>query len=478
MAKLPKILKGPFPARNAAKNPQTTLKSSAAALAPGDTPQTGSEIGSNQPVRIIELVPALVSPYTRMLEYNKMMTDAGVDVSVRAVKTPILGAEFFVDPASSDPQDQMIATFICDNLFGGLTTPFTSSLEDILRMFEDGYSVLEKVHELRVWAPKDVPGANSKQYTMLKNFGARPISTITNIVYDNNGHVTEIDQNAIQADTSTKPVKMDINKLLVFTYNRRGGDITGKSILRTAYAHWYYKTHFYKVDAIQKERHGLGIPRGKLLPGYTPADKVAMRTALRNIRANEESFILETPNVTIDFVELSGNPVDVTSSAVHHNAMILLNVLAEFLASGLSEKGGGGGRATAQPQVDIFMKSLRYVANMICDIINMYVIPELVVWNFPTNNFPQLKVRNIGETKDLQMLGAALANLISEGGIQMDDPSEDWIRQIFDMPKRTSPRTEEVPTKEVITDNENNSNGGTGNKGVVKKTTTGNVSKY
>lgn len=469
MAKMPKI----FNARKVSKG--TSYKAATGSLAPNDQATPNVELGSGTPVPIIEFVPELVSPYTRMLAYNRMMTDTGVDVSVRAAKTPILGAEFFVDPYGADPQDAVVAQFITDNLFGGMDQPFVHALEDILRMFEDGYSVLEKVHELREWTP-NIPGANNKTYTMLKQIAPRPISTIAEIDNDDNGRPLTITQNAIRADKSVESVPIDISKLLIFTHNRRGGDITGKSILRTAYAHWFYKTHFYKIDAIQKERHGIGVPRGKLLTGYTEKDQIAMRTLLRNLRANEEAFILQVPTVEVDFVELTGNPVNVIESIVHHNAMILLNVLAEFLSSGLSEKGSGG-RSTAQPQVDIFMKSLRYVAGVICDVINMYVIPELVVWNFPTNNFPQLKVRNIGETKDLQQLGAALANLISQGGIQMDDPTENWIRRIFDMPARTTPRTADTSATSTPNTNGNgNGNGGTSSpKGSPKGARQGNM---
>jgi Protein of unknown function (DUF935). len=127
--------------------------------------------------------------------------------------------------------------------------------------------------------------------------------------------------------------------------------------------------------------------------------------------------------------------VDALASATHHNTMILMNVMAQFLASGISS-GSGGSRNTAAAGVDVFMKTLKYHANAIAQNINMYLIPELVVWNFPTTNFPRLKVRNIGETRDLQMLGAALANLLAQQGITMDDATENWIREVFDMPNK------------------------------------------
>lgn len=394
-------------------------------------PQLDAEAGSSQPVVIRELVPELLSPSTRLITYGKMMNDASVDVSMRVAKTPILGATFFVDAYDEQPINKEIAEFVWANLGEGMSAPFLNSLEDILHFFEDGYSVLEKVYELREWTPKGA-NRNTRQYTMLKKLGVRPASTIKLIEYDNNGGPTKLTQGAIQADRTTVDKPIDITKLLIFTFTRKGGDLTGKSLLRTAYPHWYYKNHFYKIDAVQKERHSLGVPRGKLLPGYNEEDKKILRLLLANMRTNEQSFIIQTPNVEIDFAEVHGQLVNVLESANHHNHMILLNVMGQFMALGL--EGSSGGRATGGVQSDIYMKALKYVANYIADVINMYLIPELVVWNYPTKSFPKLKVRNIGETKDLQMLGSALANLISQGAITVDDDTENHIREIFDFP--------------------------------------------
>jgi hypothetical protein len=404
-------------------------------------PSLDTELGSSQPTRIIEQVPDLLPGYPRLVTYNAMMNDAGVDVSIRAAKTPVLGAEFFVESFSDDPQDQEIAEFIWANLAEGMSAPFLNSLEDILQFYTDGYSVLEKVYEMREWSPRRSK-ANTRQYTMLQKLGYRPASTILRIDYDDNGGPLDVVQNAIQADNSITEETLDISKIIIFTFSRRGGDLTGRSLLRTAYPHWYYKTHLYKIDAIQKERNSLGIPKGMLKPGYTQNDKVALRTLLSNLRSNEESFMILTPNIDVEFTEVKGQLANVLESASHHNMMILMNVLGQFLGLGI-DHGSGGGKNTGSTQADLFMKSLRYVANYIADCINMYLIPELVVWNYPTTNFPRLQVRNVGETKDIQMLAAGLANLASQGLVTMDFETEQWVRRAFDMPaKQTVPAEE------------------------------------
>jgi len=418
-------------AKQAPKNPrkvQPGTSYSAEGLLP---PDVGAEIGSSRASQIQELVPELASAFQRAQTYNQMMNDAGVDVSVRVWKTPMLGAEYFVEPYSSKQEDVDIAEFIEANLMGGMSSPFINSIEDILHFCEDGYAVLEKVFENRNWAPKR-SGANGKMYTMLKKLGVRPATSISKVTYDDNGGPVSLTHNQIKGDNSVSEVELPINKLMIFTLNRKGGDITGKSLLRTAYPHWFYKTHMYKIDAIQKERHALGVPKGKLPPGFTEQDRLLMRKLLRNLRTNEEAMMLLPPNFEVEFAEVKANLVNVIESASHHNMMIMMNVMAQFMTLGVDSSGGG--RATASAQTDIFVKSVKYIANYIAEQFNMYCIPELVVYNFKTTNFPQVKVRNIGDTRDLQMFASAVANLFAQDAITGDEETENWIRRVFDMP--------------------------------------------
>lgn len=429
--------------QNIQRNLQTTtsIQAGKSALAQIPRPQLDTELGSSQPVFIRDVVPELTTQFQRSLIYAKMMNDAGINTSVRILKTPILGAEFFMEPYSDSPVDILISEFVWENLAKGLSAPLLNSLEDILHMCEDGFSVVEKIYENREWSPS-AKGANTRVYTMLKKLGARPATTVSTVNYDNNGGPLNVLQNAIQSDGTVIEKTLPIEKIIIFSFEKYGGNLTGKSILRTAYPHWYYKSHLYKIDAVQKERHAIGVPRGKILAGASKDDKASLRTLLRNLRTNEESFIIQTPTIEIDFAELNNQPIDVMVSAEHHNVMIMLNVMAQFMVLGLQ---GGGGRNTASTGSDMFMKSMKYVANYIAQMINMYLIPELVVWNFPTKNFPQLRVRNIGETRDLQMLGAALANLFAQGGLTPDLDTENWVRRTFDMPRKQEGAIQTVP---------------------------------
>jgi hypothetical protein len=390
------------------------------------------EHGSSQPVRIPDVVPQFSSRSQQLRIFKEMEDgDVTVDVSLRAIKTPIMGATFFVQPFDSKPINKDIAEFVKFNIFEGTATPFPITMEHILRMFNDGWSVLEQVYETREWAARK-SGANRKNYTMLKKLAPRPALTIKEIKYDDNGGPLSIVQSAIRAEGEVEEVEIKVDQLLIFTFGGLGGDLQGKSILRTAYNPWYFKKELYKVDAIGHERNHLGLPGIEIEnEGFSKADVDAAWEMVTNVRTNERAGFVTPPGFKFVFASPEGQASDILPSIEHHDSHILLNVLAQFLMLGLT---GGGGRATSGSHVDMFQKSVRYFADYICAVLNLYCVPKLVGYNFDTTEFPQVKVRNVGETKDLQMWASAHANLITAGALTMDDDSENWYRENLDMP--------------------------------------------
>jgi len=424
---------------------QVTGTSYASPTAPNVKAPTLDEIGSQQAGTIVDPVPEVGTDYQASRTYTRMVRDdASVRVSLRAGKAPVLGAEFFLDPYSSEPEDLAIWEFITFNLFEGLTTPWPILIEQILSMYESarGNSIFECVWENREWAPKkSSPTANRRVYTTLRKLAYRPATTITEITKDKNGGPTGIKQNSIDPETGqASEVEIPIQKLVIFVLNQEGASpVEGLSILRSAYKPWFYKNRMYAIDGIQKERHGIGVPDIEIQPGAGENDIKKAHEMGRNLRTNEFSYIVRPPTIKVGFAELKGNPVNALESAEHHDIQIMKNIMVQFLSMGISS--AGGGRNTSATAMDMFLKSMRHIANGVCAGFNTYVIPQMVAYNFPTDRFPQLKVRNVGEVKDLQMWSAAMRNLIDVGGITVDEQTEAWIRDQMDMPKLQTPWT-------------------------------------
>jgi hypothetical protein len=435
LAKLPTLRKKDSTPRNQVTG---TSYSSTPAVAP--PPVALSELGSSRISQIVDPVPDLTSRSQELRTYKKMTrADVSVRSSLRVGKAPILSAEFYVDAYSADPQDQVVWEFVNDNIFYGGNLPWAKTLEGIVRFIENGFSVFEDVWEPREWSPRVTsPAANTKQYTCLRKLAERPARTIGIFDYDDNGGLLAVHQSAIDASNNSTDVTIPIDKCIVFTFEG-DGRIEGESILRSAYRNWYYKDKLYTIDAIQKERHGIGVPEVEILPGATKADKAFADELAANLRTNEKGYIVRPSSIKVGFAELQGNLVDALASAEHHDNQIMKNILVQFINMGISV-GSGGGRATGATAFDMFMKAMRYIANMICDYINMYLVPKLVAYNFPTNRFPKLCVRNIGESKDFQMWSSGIRNLMESNGITPDMPTEQFLRSVADMPLKTEPR--------------------------------------
>lgn len=419
-----------------------------------------AEIGSSAGGVIPDKVPQFTSRYNAIRTYESMANDdAAVDVSLRASKMPILAADFFIEPYDDSAEQAVMTALVNTCLFEQLDTVWEWVLEDLLRFYEYGVSCLECIWENREWAPP-IAGANKKLYTMLKDLAPRPTPTLGKFTYDDNGRLLTVNQAAVRGDLTVQQVTLSANKLVVFSNQRKGGNLEGKSFLRTAYKHWYYKNQLYGIDGIQKERHGMGFPILTLPLNYSKADLEAAKELVRNIRTNQEGGAVLPPGFVLTFAELKSQPVNVMTSIDHHNGMIMLNMLVQFLLSGVSESAGGSRASSASAQ-DMFTKTLSFIANMICSKINKEVIQPLIRYNFDTQVFPKMIVRNIGETKDLQQWASSVANLLARNGITMDLETEQFLRGIVDFPKKVGDRqTPEANSSVTLLEDENVTNEG------------------
>ncbi len=390
---------------------------------------TGAEIGTTRSI-LPEYNSKLVGQ-AGIRAYDQMRRgDATVRTSLKTAKTPILAARWFVTPFSMDPEHVKQAEFIEWNLMQGMSSSWPALVNEILFMLDFGWYALEKVFDRTVW--------NGENLVYWKKLAPRHPMDLDHWEWDPNGGPKRAHfYSGVYGDISTP---IDIAKLAVFTYDKEGGNITGVSVLRSAYKHWFYKDNFYKIDGIQKERHGIGIPIIKLPPGFSPEDKAKAQEIGRNLRTNERAHVVLPPNWEIMFAKLEGQHVDALASAEHHERMIFQNVMAEFLLSAFQG-------ADPTTNLDIFMKSSRFVADIVRDVFNRYCIPQLIQWNWgEMDGYPELRVRRIGDTQDWRIISFALRNLVGAGILQVDQPLEDWIREEMDLPHLDESTIREVKT--------------------------------
>lgn len=342
--------------------------------------------------------------------YDMKRADGTVRGALRLLKTPIQAAEWFVKPASDSAIDRNIAEFVEENLFDKLNVSWSRLMEDILTMCEYGYAPFETVY-----------GIDPDGKMRLKKLSHRHPLDVREWIYDGTGGPNYLVMEPLEI-SGWNEIVIPISKLVVFVFEQEGGDLRGTSILRSAYKHYYYKDTLYKIDAIQKERHGIGVPLIKMPMGFTEEDRKLADELGRNLRTNERAHITIPSNWEVSFADLKGQPVDCMKSIEHHDKKIMSNMLAEFLE-------GTRDRADAQ---DLFFKSTRYIAQTIASTFNQHCIKQLVDFNFQRGGYPKLMIRRIGEWEDIRTMTFGVRNLVGAQMLTPDDKLEEWVRdQLF-----------------------------------------------
>lgn len=367
-------------------------------------------------------------------QYDRMRKgDGAVRGTLRLVKTPVLAARWFIEPASDSAQDKKIAKFVEDCLWEYQTYSWAQTLTESLLMCDFGYYMFEKVWEIRI--------IDGEPRMVLKKLAPRHPMDVAAWHFDANGGPNSVEFYPPDSFSLGDNVFIPIDKMLVFTFDMEAGNIEGISVLRSAYKHWYYKEQLYKIDAIQKERHGIGIPVIKLPMGFSADDKRIANELGRNLRTNERAHVVLPPNWELMFAKLEGHVVDALKSVEHHNDMIRENVLGAFLSSDVATKD--------EDQV-MFLKATRFTAEIVADTVNRFLIPQLVKYNFANvTALPKLKARRIGETVDQRTLSFAIRNLIGANVIKPDDPLEAYVREEMDLPKADPSTVRETKTPQA-----------------------------
>lgn len=361
-----------------------------------------------------------------LLAFDQMRrSDASTRAALTAIKMPIKRIQWYVEPASSDPLDQEIATFVQHNLFDILR--FRTILTEILTHLDFGYSVHEKVYGF-----DQVEG---KDRIVLKKLAYRKQTSILRWIQ------SDLTPGITQWTPDGKSIDIPLNKLVVFTNDQEGDNFEGMSVLRAAYKHWYYKDKLYQIDAVGHERQALGTV--KIHTPQSPDQKQlkAAEAAARNLRANEQSYLVEPDGWDIGFMDMkAGTLKNIEPSITHHDRQILKSVMAQFLDLGASR--ASGARAVGDTQSKLFDQSVQAVAETIADTMNLYVIRDLVDLNFNVTDYPKIVPSDVS-TDSLTDLAAAITQFTAAGFITPTEEDEAHVRDLVRFPKLPEQTVEE-----------------------------------
>lgn len=342
--------------------------------------------------------------------YNKMRrSDAMVFATLQVIKLPVLSVDWQV---KCDRED--VKEFVEEQLFHRIN--FKQFLRQALLMLDYGFMLFEKIWKVE------------GNKIVLRKLAARMPSSLWkwNVEDDELVGITQL----VWKDGKYEQPFIPRWKLVLFNINQEGNNWEGNSILRSAYSHWYIKQQLYKIDAIAKERHGVGIPKVKLPEIYGDDDVTQAENLAKNLKAGEQAYIVEPPGYEVGILEQAGRSEDCLPSIQHHNEMIAMNILASFLVFGTTRTAA---RATAVVLEDLFLQSLEGILAELAETINEDIIRQLVEWNFGEGiqvhiSPGSVRKRRVGE------LSAAVSALVRAGALRPDTDVENFLRRIIGLP--------------------------------------------
>lgn len=374
---------------------------------------------------------------TRRVENVEEMrrTDGSVKAVLNAMKAPIISAKWDVIG-----EDEEKVQFVKDNVFNLQSGRCWSDLlKEQLTFFDFGYSVFELV-----WGVQ-----NGR--LVLVDIAPRIQRSIKKFQMDDGG--AGVKQRIYTDQHPTRYANIPMEKLLILTNDKEGDDVTGQSVLRAAYKHYKYKDVLYRIQGIAAERYGVGVPVYTLGETTGEAEKDAAEEAMMNLRSNEKGYLVKHAGEEVDILTPKGNALgDSIEKAIdHHNKMIQLSVLANFLSLGDDSVGSF---ALSTSKISFFLKHIDDKARYISEQFTKQVIAKLIRYNFGEDaEVPQLVHSNIVEA-DMAQLADTYAKLAEKGLIQTTPEVVKHVHTLLNLPEPEEVEQEEREDQEKEDDAE------------------------
>jgi hypothetical protein len=394
----------------------------------------------------------------RGAEIYKRMADSDAIIGgyLFAIKEIAKSVPWFAVPASSSQEAQQDARFL-ESCIYDMSTPWPSTLDEILSELIFGWSYFEKVFKIRRGPRQKDPRFHS-QYSDGRigwaKWAPRAQESLNEWIYDEDTDTLKGMSQIPAPDYQERRIPLD--KALHFVTTSSKGNPEGRSPLRNARRSCYMKTNIEDLEGIGIDRDLAGYPTL-----YIPLEVFKRETdkaseayddfmnLISNIRRDEAEGILlpavfdGNGNRLYEFKLLasSGTRQFDTSRVINrYDTRIALTVMADFLLLGQQKQGS---YALSDTKSKMFYQSLMSLLDNIAETINTQAVPELFELNgWERDELPYLN-HGKAEPVNLEALGNFLGRL-TDMGMVLDDRLENHLRGIADMPLRD---TQQQPSR-------------------------------
>lgn len=314
-------------------------------------------------------------------------TDGQARALYRLITLPIRAAlqnATFVPAENVEGGDEE-AEFI-DQLFnlppnaGGMSVPFTRVVAQMLQAIFDGYAPFELVYD----QPKTGP---LKGKWTLRKMNYLPADTVKFLV-TSDGSFDGFRQTTQKPGGKILDVKIPRDACVYYAAQEEENRFYGLSYFQSAYYHYDKKVKLYYLMHLAAQRSAVGTRIGTVPEDHSSDELNAFRMGLSDLGVAQ--WMTKPEGYLVELLK-EGGSFDFLSYINHHNSQMSKSILAAFF----DEQQGSGGDASLVDfgkQTDsLFVMMLQTIMTEIASIINHYIIPRFIDWNFNSSKYPEFR---------------------------------------------------------------------------------------
>jgi hypothetical protein len=312
-------------------------------------------------------------------------TDGQARALYRLITLPIRAAlqtATFV-PASNVEGGEAEAEFV-DQLFnlppnaGGMSVPFTRIIAQMLQAIFDGFAPFEMVYDYAKRGPL-------KGKWVLKKLNYLPANTVKFLVTED-GSFDGFRQVTQKPGGKILDVKIPRDASVYYAAQEEENRFYGLSYFQSAYYHYDKKVKLYYLMHLAAQRSAVGTRVGTVPEDHSTDELNAFRMGLSDLGVAQ--WMTKPEGYIVELLK-EGGSFDFLSYINHHNSQMSKSILAAFF----DENQGTGGDASLVDfgkQTDsLFVMMLQTIMSEIASIINHYIIPRFIDWNFKSGKYPE-----------------------------------------------------------------------------------------
>jgi hypothetical protein len=354
-------------------------------------------------------------------DYTKMRDGhALISTTIDILKYPILMSEYRIESKNKEVEDYLY--WVYDGLekgFDYLRRHKMLALDFGVQMHEEiikrGDKFNGKLTNRPIW------------YNPIQN------ETIDRFHYDEQTRFIGIKHEKRIPERNSEFIDIDIENLEYFTWNEEFNDVRGRSILRTVRLDWECELDIL-IAATNTIKRGSGIPIIYTKGEPSTTDETNIATVGRTICNMRNGYAaMNEERMRLDLVEPKGQQ-NILPLLEWLDRQIFFNTMSQFMTAGI---GGNGSRAATSEHKSSYELAANFILQELetnFQKLTNRIMKMSYLAKVPYSEYPEFHFNAINQI-DLTKVAGNIKTLIDSSAITKQREDEEYIREVFGMPK-------------------------------------------